>query len=313
MILILSFADNTHVERVLEHLHSPVDVIDVADFPQRLGILAYAGASGDSLWLTLPDGRRLALDEVRSVWNRRLRPFDLDPALGDGTERLFAWSETQEAVQGLWYAMDGFWMNDPLADERAQRKLAQHRLAHRLGLEIPDTLITNSPEAAAEFVGRHQEGGVVRKAFRNIVEAPRETLKVGEAEIAQLDAVRLAPVIFQEYIPLALDIRVTAVAGEMFATAFESEPQYEVDYRSGVGSARVFAYTLPAEVETGLRALMKAFGLAYGAIDLRVTPEGRHVFLEVNPAGEYLFASERTGQPIPQAIAAALERGGGEW
>ena len=31
-------------------------------------------------------------------------------------------------------------------------------------------------------------------------------------------------------------------------------------------------------------------------------------FLEVNPAGEYLFASQRTGQPIPQAIAAALER-----
>ena len=57
MILILSFADNAHVERVLPHLHSPVEVIDVADFPRRLGILAYAGASGDSLWLELGDGR----------------------------------------------------------------------------------------------------------------------------------------------------------------------------------------------------------------------------------------------------------------
>ncbi|WP_442488339.1 ATP-grasp domain-containing protein [Halomonas litopenaei] len=313
MILILSFADNAHVERVLPHLHSPVEVIDVADFPQRLGILAYAGASGDSLWLELGDGRRLALDEVRSVWNRRIRSFDLDPALGDGTERLFAWSETQEAVLGLWYALDSFWMNHPLADERAQRKLTQHRLAHRLGLEIPDTLITNRPDAAAEFIARHGDGGVVRKAFRNIVEAPRETLKVGQEEMARLEAVRLAPVIFQEYIPLALDLRVTAVAGEMFATAFRSEPQYEVDYRSGVGSAEVFPYTLPDEVEAGLRVLMRELGLAYGAIDLRVTPEGRHVFFEVNPAGEYLFASERSGQPIPQAIAAALERGGGEW
>jgi hypothetical protein len=30
--------------------------------------------------------------------------------------------------------------------------------------------------------------------------------------------------------------------------------------------------------------------------------------LEVNPAGEYLFISKRTGQPIPAAIAASLER-----
>ena len=46
----------------------------------------------------------------------------------------------------------------------------------------------------------------------------------------------------------------------------------------------------------------------YGASDFRVTPDGDHVFLEVNPAGEYLFASDRTGQPVPQAIAAALAR-----
>ena len=53
---------------------------------------------------------------------------------------------------------------------------------------------------------------------------------------------------------------------------------------------------------------MNAFDLRFGAIDLRVTPDGEHVFLEVNPAGEYLFISERTGQPIPAAIAACLER-----
>ena len=54
--------------------------------------------------------------------------------------------------------------------------------------------------------------------------------------------------------------------------------------------------------------LMQHFGLKYGAVDFRVTPDGAHVFFEVNPAGEYLFASERTGQPVPQAIAAALDR-----
>jgi hypothetical protein len=41
---------------------------------------------------------------------------------------------------------------------------------------------------------------------------------------------------------------------------------------------------------------------------MRLTPEGEYVFLEINPAGEYLFISRRTGLPIPEAIASALER-----
>ena len=53
---------------------------------------------------------------------------------------------------------------------------------------------------------------------------------------------------------------------------------------------------------------MKMLGVCFGAIDMRLTPDGDHVFLEINPAGEYLFVSQRTGQPIPQAIAAALDR-----
>ncbi len=65
---------------------------------------------------------------------------------------------------------------------------------------------------------------------------------------------------------------------------------------------------MPDQVASALVELHKRLGLVYGASDFRVTPDGEHVFLEVNPAGEYLFASDRTGQPVPQAIAACLER-----
>jgi len=46
----------------------------------------------------------------------------------------------------------------------------------------------------------------------------------------------------------------------------------------------------------------------YGAVDLRLTPEGDYVFLEVNPAGEWRFVEERTGQPITRSMAALLAR-----
>jgi glutathione synthase/RimK-type ligase-like ATP-grasp enzyme len=115
-------------------------------------------------------------------------------------------------------------------------------------------------------------------------------------------------VILQRFVPAAGDVRVIAVDGELFAALIVSDAEHQVDYRPGLSAATITPHCLPDVVETAVRALMAELGLTYGAIDLRLTPAGDHVFLEVNPAGEYLFVSSRTGQPVPQAIAAALVR-----
>lgn len=308
MILIVSFENNEHVRKVTDHLKCDYEIVDMAWFPSRLQMHAYAGNEKDALFFDLPSGRRLALDEVGAVWNRRIKSFTLNSSIVDDTGKMFAWSECNEAMQGLWYALDCYWMNPPAADEIALKKVAQHRVAHRIGLAIPETLVTNGPDEALAFIDKHASTGVVRKAFRNIPQAPRETLMVGPEEVALIDSVQFAPVIFQQFIPAELDLRITIVDGEIFATSFKSDPRYQVDYRSGIGSAQVAPYNLPDDVSCKLLKLMDEFQLKFGAVDFRVTPEGNHVFLEINPAGEYLYASERTRQPIPHAIAAALER-----
>ena len=308
MILIISYLDNEHVRRVVDHLSLPHEVVDVGWFPSTLRISAAAGRETDALWLTLPDGRRLAMDEVGAVWHRRLRGFSLDDALTDPTARTFAWSECHESLPGFWDASDCFWMNRPEADERALKKVWQHRLARRIGLRIPETLVTSDPEDARGFVAAHQATGVIRKAFRNIVEAPRHTHVLVPEDLDLLDSVRFAPVIFQEFIPVAADLRVTVIDGEIFATEFRTPPEYANDYRPAVGKAEVRAHDLPHAVADRLLAMMGQMGLVFGAADFRLTPEGEYVFFEINPAGEYLFCSDRTGQPIPQAIAATLER-----
>ena len=55
-----------------------------------------------------------------------------------------------------------------------------------------------------------------------------------------------------------------------------------------------------------LQARRRALELVYSAADLHRTPEGDYVFLEVNPAGEWRFVEERTGQPITRAVAELL-------
>jgi hypothetical protein len=41
-------------------------------------------------------------------------------------------------------------------------------------------------------------------------------------------------------------------------------------------------------------------------LDFIVTPEGQHVFLEVNPAGQYMWVESKTGLPITAALVDAL-------
>jgi glutathione synthase/RimK-type ligase-like ATP-grasp enzyme len=80
----------------------------------------------------------------------------------------------------------------------------------------------------------------------------------------------------------------------------------EIDCRIDIGNARIEAVTLPPEVEERLRVLMRRMGLVYGAVDMRLKPDGTHVFLEINPAGQFLYVEVASGLPITAAMAAAL-------
>jgi glutathione synthase/RimK-type ligase-like ATP-grasp enzyme len=201
--------------------------------------------------------------------------------------------------------VDARWMNPPARDDVAGRKLLQLRLAREVGLAIPRTLVTSDPDEARRFLDR--PGATVFKTFSCTHEVWRETRLVGPAEREALDSVRLAPVIFQEYVAADADLRVTVVGERVFAAAIHSaETDYPVDFRMSLGQARVEAVELPGDVEARLLELMRRLGICYGAFDLRRTPAGEHVFLEVNTAGEFLFVEERTGQPIAEAVAGWL-------
>jgi hypothetical protein len=47
----------------------------------------------------------------------------------------------------------------------------------------------------------------------------------------------------------------------------------------------------------------------YGAFDFIVTPKGHYVFLEVNPAGQYMWVEAKTRLPITLALAEVLSNG----
>lgn len=250
--------------------------------------------------------------EVAAVWVRRIhipRPSaELDPrfeAMCRG-ETLAAW---WGAVDGLAHAR---WVNDLYRAQRAENKLLQLRAAAACGLQVPATLVTNAPEQATRFHDEHR-GAVVTKMLGR--SAGPDGTRVYTSPVSRADlvdgatALRHAPILLQQRIAKQAELRVIYVAGQLWCAAVDaSSSRHGVhDWRRATaGECAWSADTLPEAVRTGLGALMERLELVFGAIDLIRTPAGEHVFLEVNPAGEWGMLERDLGFPIAAAIANAL-------
>jgi hypothetical protein len=311
VILIISYPGEEHTDSVVGHLERAgreVVRLDMAEFPSSASLtLCWTDGVAPSFRIGRADGVA-ALGAARVGWWRRVRPFTVDPALGRGEMRAFAESETAQAVGGMLDALPCRWVNPRAADDTAHRKPYQWAMAQRLGIPVPRTLVTTDPDAARSFVTEAAPHRVVFKPFLATTQSWRETRIVGPRDLERLDLVRFAPVIFQHYVS-GVDLRVTMVGEQVFAAEIDARgTSYPFDVRMVIGEVQMRAIELPRAVQDALLALQRRLGLDYGAIDLRRTEAGEFFFLEVNPAGQWLFVEQRTGLQIGLAMSDLLAR-----
>lgn len=123
------------------------------------------------------------------------------------------------------------------------------------------------------------------------------------------DAVGVTMTMFQERITCQHAIRLTVVDGQMFAAAIHAHsPAAALDWRADQAHLSYSRAEIPPPVTAGVRALMTALRLRFGAFDFLLTPEDEWVFLEVNPNGQWAFIEQAAGLPIAAAITEALTR-----
>ncbi|MCG8395012.1 MAG: hypothetical protein MI745_18215, partial [Pseudomonadales bacterium] len=137
------------------------------------------------------------------------------------------------------------------------------------------------------------------------------TNTVSDADLEHLESLQYGPCTFQENVPKAFELRVTIIGDKVFAASIDSQQSAKTvtDWRrDGIGLIQDWQpYDLPIDIEQKLLRLMHRLRLNYGAADFVVTPDGRHVFLEVNPAGEFFWLEKFSPHfPLSAAIADRL-------
>ena len=259
-------------------------------------------------------GEELDSRRIRAVWARKLWSPRMDESLDPQYHNMCV-GESSGMLKGF---LDGLseakWVNDPDNDYRAENKLRQLRLASESNLRIPRTLNTNDPVRVREFFDE-LNGSMVAKLLRplsvSMGAAPYfvYTSEVRKQDLDDAALLRHCPMVFQEKIEKDCEFRIAYVDGELFVGAInasESE-RGQVDWRLAEPGECPWAHgEVPSDVAAALSALMSKLSLVYGAIDLIRTPEGEHVFLEVNPGGEWGMLERDLDLPISDAIARAL-------
>lgn len=256
--------------------------------------------------------RSVEMEHVRSVYYRRPSPWQfghLAPAARD-----FAGAEAKHGLGGLLYNLPhATYVNHPAAVTRADFKPGQLQTAARLGLPIPETLITNDLAEARTFAAEYAP--VIYKTFRGVPPDPDGragaiwTQRVAPGALD--DSVVVTAHLFQSEIPKSGDARVTVVGDRVFATRITT-PTRALDWRSGDWDQLVHTpIPVPKRIITGMQSFLKEYALVFGCFDFALVPTPgaaeEWVFIECNPNGQWGWLPD--AEQIAAAFASVLMEG----
>lgn len=336
MLLIQSSSSDTSTNDVLDWLYylagKGLDVVRLNDTGQLQSVTIGMDSEGQSVSLGAK-GRQLDLDQLYARWYRRGMLSLPYAAFSKQDQTSFALAlHTRSYLDAELRVVYGFIEN--YIDQQAAglnrrnddetNKLDNLKLAADLGLRIPETLVTNEPDALLSFARQH-ETIITKSLGRNHFICPFGTegsLKIGlgtvllqatdlESWFADKPAGPLPmPALFQRYVSKKVELRIFYLDGSFYPMAIFSQAQAHtrVDFRNydPARPNRCVPFNLPYAVEVKLDALMQTAGLTSGSIDMILTPDDDYVFLEVNPVGQFQWLSRNCNYDINKQIARYL-------
>lgn len=316
MILILSVDGDVSTCRVMKYLaDSKANCIRInyEDLRRKRLIIKL---SADKRQINL-DGNDIPISEINCVWYRKfsqINEHQVDKLLNGRRIikpelQILLHEEMQRVAQSLCIALkDKFWLTDYHCINANKIEIMQ--IASECGFDIPESQIVN---CKADI-----EAGFVSKSIRDtkpLFWGKREkfgmmyTTEIQKSDIEKLPNF-FRPSLTQRMIDKEFELRVFYLCGEMYAMAILSQldKQTQVDFRvyNNEKPNRYLPYNLNKNDKQKIVRFMNRIKLNCGSIDLIRSKDGRLVFLEVNPTGQFGMTSTPCNYNLHKKIAEKL-------
>jgi glutathione synthase/RimK-type ligase-like ATP-grasp enzyme len=251
---------------------------------------------------------------ISVVW---LRHFDIKEKDFGMREpgRTFSYQQWNHALEILQRNVAYKWINSPQATSQANDRAHQLSVAKATGFDIPDTLITNDPDAARDFYHSHNGEIVIKGLLDHSVIVQDKmysmfTRRIREEDLSMLNDLIYAPCILQEQVFGRSELRITVVGDNIFAAELAPGPTVKRYGNVHLAVSRdlwIRTINLPDMIRIRCVELINSLGLRYGAIDFIRDDDEHLVFLEVNATGDWYWIESKTKLPITEAMVNLIE------
>lgn len=193
----------------------------------------------------------------------------------------------------------------PSVMRRADNKVIQLNNAKKTGFNMPDSLITNSDQAATAFslttksivkplsIGKIMSSDTIGFIQTNIVD-----------EGAEINGLDYSPAYFQSYQSKDYEVRLTIVGDKLFGVRIDSSDK--IDWRKENAKLKYSKIEIPSSIAEKCLEMMEDLNLKFAAFDFIVS-QGDFYFLELNANGQWLWLEKELNLGIAEAIIFMLK------
>ncbi len=301
--LVVGSGDDPHAAAVTDRL-AAWDVRAFLVDAASLAASRFAVSPGSArIWAA--SGRPVTLSAGTRGWLRRVVPANWQRGVAVGSR--------QAAIGAAWLALLGGilrsgtiqWLSALDRVVAAENKLVQYRAALELAIPAPATVVAGD---VADVVAMLGERFVVKPLGPGQFFADDNALAVFTRELTADDPALAdlggAPFLAQQRLRAERHLRVVTVAQRAWVCALDADG-LDLDWRRTAAAHRQFHRVQEPAVAAAALRLASALEVGYSSQDW-VVCDGQAWFVDLNPAGQWLFLPDPTAAEVTTAIAAWL-------
>src|SRR5262249_34906187 len=147
---------------------------------------------------------------------------------------------------------------------------------------VPRTLVSQSRTEVMDFID--EVGRCIVKPVLGANGPLMFTQFIDKPAGLSEEAFHACPAIYQEYIPGSHHVRLNCFGDRFYAGLIQTD---DLDWRPNL-NVPIRTWEVPQWIADLTTNTLGRLGLRMGIVDLKLTPSGEPVWLEVNPQGQFL-------------------------